>query len=414
LEEAKVVMEADKKIIIGNETVTFEERVTDKNGNSITFLSTKGPVFNKNNELIGLFGIAKDISDRIRYEEKLTILSYHDPLTGLYNRRFFEEELDRLDVQRNLPLALVLLDVNGLKLTNDAFGHAVGDKLLIKVAEVLEKECRDDDIIARVGGDEFVIILPKTDLTETESFVTRIEAQIASESINNVELSVSCGYKIKENVNQNIESVFKNADNNMYRQKLFESSSVHYNTVTIIMKTLFEKNPREEKHSKRVSQLSVTLGEALGLRKSKTKELMILGLMHDIGKIAIGEDILNRSTSLNELEWLEIKRHPEIGFNILKSVLDYNFLAGYVLSHHERWDGFGYPRGLKGTNIPLESRIIAIVDSFDAMTAYRPYRDAIDQKGALLELEKNSGTQFDPELVKVFVKKMRVTESQEK
>lgn len=192
----------------------------------------------------------------------------------------------------------------------------------------------------------------------------------------------------------------------MYRRKLCESSSMLYSTITLIMKTLYEKNKREEKHSKRVSDLCVKVGTTLNLNKEQINELKTVGLMHDIGKIAIDDDILNKPGMLSETEWLEIKRHPEIGYNILRTVNEYAQLAEYVLSHHERWDGKGYPRGLKGEEIPLLARLISIVDAFDAMTGYRTYRSPLSEEDAIEEIRKNAGTQFDPHMVNVFIKSM--------
>ncbi|APF27745.1 diguanylate cyclase domain protein [Clostridium sporogenes] len=350
--------------------------------------------------------LCRDIRERKEMENKLEYLSYHDQLTGLYNRRFFEKELKRLDVGKNLPLTIVMADVNGLKLVNDSFGHAAGDELLEKVSEVIKKGCRSNDIIARLGGDEFVILLPKTDIYETEQIVKNINALALKETVSAVNISISFGYGTKKKEGEKIEEILKKAEDYMYKKKLFESPSMRGKTIGAIINTLHEKNKREEEHSHRVSMLCQDMGHALGLTESETEELKTIGLLHDIGKIAIEENILNKREELTEDEWQEIKRHPEIGYRILNTVNDMLEIAEYVLYHHERWDGKGYPKGLKGEEIPLQSRIITIVDAYDAMTSQRSYRNALQEEIAIEELKINSGTQFDPELVRIFIEKV--------
>lgn len=362
--------------------------------------------FDDQDNPIRLIGIIQDITERKCDEEKIMYLNFHDQLTGLYNRRFFEEELKRLDVKRNYPLTLVMGDVNGLKLINDSFGHADGDKLLKSVAEVLRKGCRGDDIIARLGGDEFVILLPNTDTAETEQILKRINALASQKRVDSIELSISFGYETKHYEEKDIRELFKKAEDNMYKKKLFEGPSMRGKTIQTIIRTLHEKNSREEQHSYRVSELCKSMGEALGLREEEVQELKSVGLLHDIGKIAIDENILNKPDKLTTDEWEEIKRHPEIGYRILSTANGMAEMAEYVLAHHERWDGLGYPKGLKGEKLPLQPRIIAIADAYDAMTSSRSYRGALSKEMAIEELRKNAGTQFDPELVKLFIDKV--------
>jgi len=355
---------------------------------------------------IEIVGASRNIEERKRAEKEILYLSYHDQLTGLYNRRFYEEELARLDVERNLPLTLVLGDVNGLKLINDSFGHAMGDELLKKVAEVLRKGCRADDIIARLGGDEFVIILPKMDVLEAEKVINRLNVLSLEERVGSINISISFGYENKTNIEVKIEEIFKKAEDRMYKKKLFESPSMRGKTIQAIINTLNEKNKREEAHSHRVSLFCEKMGQALNLSEGEIQELKTVGLLHDIGKIAINETILNKPGKLTDDEWKEIKRHPEIGYRILSTVNDMSDIASYVLYHHERWDGKGYPKGLKGEDISLQARIIAIADTYDAMTSERSYRSALPEAIVIEELQKNAGIQFDPKLVRVFIEKV--------
>ncbi|WP_297420973.1 HD domain-containing phosphohydrolase [Clostridium sp.] len=353
-----------------------------------------------------VMAILRDITMRKQLEKNLEYLSYNDELTGVKNRRFYEEELNRLNSKENLPFTIVLGDLNGLKLINDSFGHAVGDDLIKKVAEIIKKGCRSQDIIARIDGDEFVILLSNTEASETEQIIKKINHIAKQEKVQNIDISISFGYETKRNMNEDIKEVFKKAEDYMYKRKLFESSCMRGKTVNTIMNTLNEKNEREEQHSVRVSDLCKSMGENLGFSEKNIYDLKTAGLLHDIGKIALDENILNKPSKLSDDEFEEIKRHPEIGYRILNTVNEMSEIAEYVLLHHEMWNGSGYPKGLKGENIPIESRIIAIVEAYDAMTSQRSYHNAISEKYAVEELQRNAGIQFDPELVNVFINKV--------
>ena len=397
----KKILESDKVLEFNNHSILIS-----KDGIEINIEDSAAPIVQENGEIVGVVLVFKDITDKKERQKEILFLSYHDQLTGLYNRRFYEEEIERLDIEKNIPMTIVMGDVNGLKLINDSFGHVMGDELLKKVSEVIRAGCRAGDIIARLGGDEFVVILPKTDAFEAEQIIKRITDLSLSEKVGLIDISISFGYETKINEEEKIEEILKKVEDNMYNKKLFESPSMRGKTIKDIINTLHEKNKREEQHSHRVSELCKSMGEALGLAEKDIQELKTVGLLHDIGKIAIDENILNKPGKLTEDEWEKIKRHPEIGFRILNTVNDMSDMASYVLNHHERWDGKGYPKGLKGDEIPFISRIITIVDAYDAMTSDRSYRSALSDEIAIGELQKNSGSQFDAELVNVFIEKV--------
>ncbi|MEA3424043.1 MAG: diguanylate cyclase, partial [Bacillota bacterium] len=359
-----------------------------------------------NDEVIGGYGIYTDISERKKAENEIIHMSYHDQLTELYNRRYFEEEFKRLDHERNLPLALIMADVNGLKLINDAFGHAVGDELLKATADVIKDTCRQDEIVARLGGDEFVILLPNTTYKDAEEIVNRIKNSCKNQEIESIEISISFGLDIKKDMEDTIENLFKRVEDFMYSQKLVESPSVRGRMFETIIRTLHEKNKREERHSSRVSELSEKIGRDYGLSDREVFELKSAGWLHDIGKIAISENILNKKGRLTQEEMMEMKKHPEIGYRILSAVNEMSNISEYVLAHHERWDGKGYPKGLSANQIPLQARIISVADSFDAMTRERTYRAVLSEEEAIEEIKRNSGTQFDPDVVEVFINKV--------
>ena len=360
-------------------------------------------VKNGENEVLA---ILRDITRSKELERSLEYLSYNDQLTGLKNRRFYEEELKRLDVKENLPLTIVLGDVNGLKLINDSFGHVTGDELIKKVAEIIKKGCRSEDIVARLAGDEFVILLLKTDADKTRQIIKNINNLTQKEKVQNIDISISFGYETKKYVEEDNQEIFRKAEDYMYKKKLFESPSMRGKTLNAIVNALNEKNEREEQHSVRVSELCESMGKALDLTEREIQELKTVGLLHDIGKIAIEEHILNKPGKLTCDEVKEIKRHPEIGYRILSTVNEMSEIAEYVLLHHEMWNGNGYPKGLKGEDIPLESRIISIADAYDAMTSERSYRKPLSEAFAIEELQRNAGIQFDSELVNVFIEKV--------
>ncbi len=382
--------------IVEKETIRWR-----KDGSPIEVCILAYPIFFQNNQ-IGIYGIYRDINERKRFEQRLKFLSYHDQLTGLYNRRFFEEQLDLMDKEENYPLTIFMADVNGLKLVNDSFGHLIGDKLLTGLASVLRRSCRADYTIARLGGDEFVIAAPKTDDEIIRKTAELILSEAAREKTGSIDLSISLGYETKYTAGENLLEIFKKAEDHMYKNKLFESPSTRAKTINTIICTLHEKNKREEQHSHRVSLICEVMGRTIGLSGEEIKELKTVGLLHDIGKIAIEDKILNKPGKLTDAEYDELKRHSEIGYRILGTVHNMSEMAEYVLYHHERWDGNGYPKGISRYDIPLQSRIISIADAFDAMTSDRSYRNAFSRSVAIEEIIRNAGTQFDPELAVIF------------
>ncbi len=353
-----------------------------------------------------VLAIARNITNQHLYQEQIEYLSYHDQLTGLHNRRSFESNLKQLDREENLPLCIIMADVNGLKLVNDSFGHRAGDTLLSKFVKVMKESAPSENMLFRTGGDEFVILIPNCNEKQADELVKTMKVNCAHERVNAITLSVSFGWDFKNCMEEDVNVVLKSAEDFMYQKKLFEGPSIRGKTISLIINTLHEKNKREEQHSRRVAELCEKLAIKLHMPEDKTKEIKSAGLLHDIGKIAIPENLLNKSGKLTAEEFEEVRRHPEIGYRILCSANEMTDIAEYVLSHHERWDGKGYPRGLAGEEIPLQARMIAIADAFDAMTSIRSYREAASEEDAARELIKHAGSQFDPELVRCFVHKV--------
>lgn len=337
---------------------------------------------------------------------ELNNIAIHDSLTGVYNRVFYESKIIELDKEENLPISVIIGDVNGLKLVNDAFGHFKGDMLLKKIVKILRMSCRKEDIIARIGGDEFVIILPSSDAEVAERVIRSIRENCNKADFYPIKPSISLGFSVKYNKEQAINDVVKEADDYMYKRKLLESKSTRSSIIDSLQKTLEETTFETREHAKRLENLSLRLGKELKLPENNLDDLLLLAMLHDIGKIAIPTEIITKPGKLSKKEWDIIKRHPEIGYQIASSSPELRGIAQLILSHHERWDGEGYPQRLKGEEIPLLARIIAIVDSFDAMTQDRSYHKGVTEEEALEEIKRCAGTQFDPYIVEKFIKMM--------
>lgn len=383
-----------------------DSTLVSKEGLKVPIEDSAAPIRDRDGKTTGVVVVFRDSTEKRQRQREIEYLSYHDQLTGLYNRRFFDEELRRLDVPRNLPLSFIMADLNGLKLFNDAFGHAAGDEKLRKVAKVLKEKCRADDIIARVGGDEFTILLPLTSRDDLEPLMARITDAVSSERVENLPLSLSLGGATKTDPFESAEKVLHSAEDQMYRRKIYDKGDYHRGLVKLILEALYSRSPAEEAHSKNVGALSEAIAQEMGLGQPMIDRLVAAAVMHDIGKIAVRSEILEKEGPLDEAKWEEIKRHPDVGYSILGSANEFNVLAEIVLAHHERWDGKGYPRGLMGEETPLLSRIIGVAEAYDAMVSERSYRKALDREEAIAELKRCAGTQFDPAVVEVLVERV--------
>ncbi len=339
---------------------------------------------------------------RLRAEEKIKYISFHDRLTEIYNREYLDEQLNRLDSSRQLPLSVIMGDLNGLKLINDAFGHHKGDELLKLVAAILKDVTRQEDIIGRWGGDEFLIILPKTSEAKCQRIIARIKENFKNKEWE-VPISIALGTASKTNTHQDIDEVIKEADDRMYNNKMKQGQEVKASMIKSLIINLKNKKYDTHKHCEEVTKLSHKFGKKLNLDNEKIKELILSSSLHDIGLLCIPDKILRKKSELNNDEWEKAKTHPEIGYRIARASDKYTHIAENILYHHENWDGSGYPSGLKNTEIPLFSRIIRIVDAYNSMVNKEIYREKLSPAKAIEELKKNAGTEFDPELVNIFI-----------
>jgi diguanylate cyclase (GGDEF)-like protein/putative nucleotidyltransferase with HDIG domain len=326
-------------------------------------------------------------------------------MTELFNRRFYEEELKRIDVERNLPITIIMADVDSLKFINDAFGHEKGDSLIKHTAQAIKGSCRAEDIVARVGGDEFAVVLPHTDAGTSQKVLARINALISGRKVGAFEVSVSFGAATKTKKDQDIHELIKTAEDAMYRNKLARRAGSKVNAVNNIISTLFEKSQREMEHSKRVGVLCEAIAANIGLDRDTVGQVRLAGIMHDIGKINIDDCILNKKEGLSEFERETVNNHPELGYRILSTSKEFSEIAVFVCQHHENWDGSGYPGGLKAEQILLPARIIALAEAYDAM-ANPFYKKPLGREAIIQELQRCAGKEFDPGVVRVFLEKV--------
>ncbi len=367
---------------------------------------TAAPIKNADNENIGAVIIFRDITEKKQKEDEVIYASEHDYLTDLHNRRYYFDQFHYLNQPQFYPLGLMMFDVNGLKRLNDAFGHHVGDEALIMIGNSLRDVFEEKDIVSRIGGDEFAALLPNTNAETLQAYKEKLVNSIKLRPINKIELSIAVGYVLITSTHKDIDEMQKLAEHHMYSHKSIVGASVRSKAISAILETLTDKYDVEKRHSAEVSRLCKQIGIELELREDELKELEQAGMFHDIGKISIPDSILDKPGKLTDKEFDIIKTHTQAGYQILRAADEYSDLAIHALHHHERWDGKGYPGGIKGEDIPLYCRIINVVDAYEAMTADRPYRNKLSKEYAVSEIIRCAGTQFDPNIAKLFVEKV--------
>ncbi|HSW36271.1 MAG TPA: HD domain-containing phosphohydrolase [Candidatus Limnocylindrales bacterium] len=355
----------------------------------------------RENEVLALI---RDVTEQKITEKQLKNLSMHDPLTEIYNRAYFEEELHRLDGGREYPVTIISADIDGLKLVNDTQGHAGGDKLLLTCARVLKHPLRKNDVLARVGGDEFAIILPNTDFEMGIVIMERIKVALNHHNDQHPDVLLNVSFGLSTSMSgQSLNDVLKAADAQMYKNKLYRSVNSGSKNVSSLITALQTKDFLSQGHATRLQEICRKVAQLNNLSSRQLMDLSLLAHVHDLGNISLPDDIIFKEGPLGEQEWEDVRKHPENGYRIAQNTPDLASVAELILCHHERWDGLGYPLGLEGEKIPIESRILAIADAFDIMTHARPYSRPLSEMQALAEIKRNAGTQFDPKLVEQFL-----------
>ncbi len=349
---------------------------------------------------IMLRGTFQDITVNKNKDEEIRFLSLHDHLTSLPNRRSYEKQINDIDYEKNYPLAIILADVNGLKVINDAFGHEKGDDLLKTVGRVLNAEASDNCIVARLGGDEFVFVSPKTNEAQAKQLVNKLLSIFKHKEINGLEVSVSLGMAVKNSKNIPIKQIHNLAESNMYQNKLnLKNSRLHM--VNIIQDKLFKKHPLEKEIVALVNDYALKMLKYLDVLPDEMHVVDVVSKYYNIGVISIDNKVFSSERSFDNQQEMEYRKHVEAGYQIMLSAYNYDEVALGILYHHEKFDGSGYPAGLKGKEIPLASRLVAILATFSRLKIINNSR-----KKAINYIKSEKDSTFDPELVDLFVDKV--------
>ena len=401
-------------IIEYNELVTIDLDIL-KTGNSFNkiikesadghnlYEINKNPIY-ENNKIIGILTTMKNITNQLLLEDKLKNLSFRDSLTGLYNRTYYNENIAKFNKKINLPLSIVMIDVNGLKLMNDVFTHKSGDLMLIKIAHIINDNIEYSSTCCRLGGDEFVILMPLTTRKNAKRIMNDIQNEISETVINGIHLSISYGVATKKASTDSINEILTRADVNMYNQKNTNNESVRLSQIDQIMDLMKDNLPEEFAHSVLVSKYLEHFATKLDHSNSEIKDFKQIGLYHDIGKIAVNYNLANnKETQIND-EAYSLKRHTELGYIIMKSCNKFQGYAESIYYHHENYDGTGYPRGLKEKNIPYNARFLSIVENICDRISTQDTK----QNNLISYLKDNSGKKFDPELSELIINEIIV------
>lgn len=402
-EVAKRFMEQDKEIMESKKMKVVERRIKGPDGRETIEETIKVPVIDEQDQVWGIVGISSDVTEKIELKEKLMKLSFTDSLTGVYNRACFEEKKEELNNINHLPIGIIMGDVNGLKIINDTFGHLEGDRLLKEMAKILKSVTREEDLIFRWGGDEFVILMPNCDKQKCEDAIAKIIDECEKCDFNLIDMSISLGSSIKNCLGEDIYTNLQEAEEKLYRQKLLNSKSVRSSIIFSLNKSLQEKKLETKQHTQRLTNYAIKIGKRLGFTTAQLDELELVIKLHDIGKIGISEEILLKKGKLTEEEFNIMKSHTEKGYRILQTSSELSHVATSILTHHERYDGKGYPLGLRGEEIPIMARIVNIVDSYDDMISDRGYNIVKNKEDAIKEMRYCKGTQFDPKITDIFI-----------
>ena len=334
--------------------------------------------------------------------EAVQSASVYDNLTKLYNRKFFDNLLSKIKNELLMPVSIVILDINGLKKLNASAGYTAGDELLEKTAVILRRVCLDTDVISRTGSSEFSVLMTGTKEEAAYAVAKNLMRQFYD--LDNSQLTLSMGVAQMHENNSNIFSVFEEARKNLNIAKMLDRNSSNSNIVTMLMSALGAYSQRTVEHCNRLMWMAIDLGNILGMTPAQFSRLAVAAQLHDVGKIGIPDSVLNKKSPLTEEERELVRQHSEIGYRIVRSVPALDEVAIDIQQHHEYYDGNGYPHGLAEENITLNARIIAILDSFDAMTNKSVYATTKTIEEAIGELYRKSHIQYDPHILNEFVK----------
>ena len=332
-------------------------------------------------------------------------MDFKDDLTDIFNRDFFETEMKRRDCKQSTNSRLIVCGVDELELVNNSFGHDLGDAVVQVVAIILKAACRLKGLVARIGDDKFVVFPAGNSQQLLDEICNKIREQtdIYNSDRPIVPISLSIGTAMNHTRKLDMKLLFAKADGSMLRNKLRKQDNVRSTMVNAITDAYEARDYFAEGHGERLQNLIDSFGRSVGLATKSLTSMKLLARFHDIGKVGIPDNILFKTGNLSEPEWAIIRRHSEFGHRIANMIPGLSQIGEWILTHHEWWNGYGYPLGLAGEYIPFECRIFTIIDSFDVMTTGRPYRRAIGVENALNELRKGAARQYDPTLVNHFI-----------
>ncbi|GAA0858364.1 MULTISPECIES: HD domain-containing phosphohydrolase [Clostridium] len=397
-DEAENFVTKDKEVLETGKCIKVESIHTYKNG-KVFLEDIKAPIFGEGNEIIGVVGTSRDITERKKLEDKLTYLSYRDKLTGLYNRTYFDKVSEEYNKNKEDIISIIMGDMNGLKIVNDSLGHLEGDRFIVEISKIIKKVVKDKGEVVRWGGDEIVIILKGTDKDKAIEISEDISNECLLANHKPVPLSISLG--VSSGKGKNINELITEAEKEVYKNKLLNDATIRKATINSIKRNIYN-NDESKKRIKRMMKLANKIGEEMKLSKNEMDNLRLVVKLHDIGKIGISYEILEKGNNLTKEEIELIKLHTEKGYRILQADKDLSHIASAVLTHHERWDGKGYPLGLAGNSIPFCARVVYLLNAYDYMINGK--NEKISEEEAIEVIKKESGKKFDPRLVKVFLR----------
>lgn len=411
-ELARRLNENYKKCLDKRHMISYKEELELPNGKRF-WKTTLSPVI-LNGEIVQIVGSSKDITNSMLIEEKINYYSYHDQLTDLYNRHYYEQELKNMDDDKMYPLSIIIGDVNGLKLTNDIFGHQAGDQLLIKIARIMEECTREEDVVARWGGDEYSIILPNTSNADAKKIVERIQQMTGEQESKTLPLDIALGVATKEDERMYIEDIYKAAEDEMYQVKTKQKNSPNNPLLKKIVDKANNSQLEVLKHTSDLQKKAKALAKSLSLDEEDTDKLLLLCGLHDVGKFAVSESILDHSDHLSDAQWEEYLTHIPKGAEIVNNFNAIKHLRDNILYHHEFWNGKGYISGLEGEEIPYLTRVLQVVDLYDAITSHMFYplkkdvyfTSQLTKEEATEVLKEYAGEILDPEITRVFLKEV--------
>ncbi|WP_217077645.1 HD domain-containing phosphohydrolase [Clostridium baratii] len=397
-DEAENFVTKDKEVLETGKCIKVESIHTYKNG-KVFLEDIKAPIFGEGNEIIGVVGTSRDITERKKLEDKLTYLSYRDKLTGLYNRTYFDKVSEEYNKNKEDIISIIMGDMNGLKIVNDSLGHLEGDRFIVEISKIIKKVVKDKGEVVRWGGDEIVIILKGTDKDKAIEISEDISNECLLANHKPVPLSISLGVSSRKG--KNIDELITEAEKEVYKNKLLNDATIRKATINSIKRNIYNTD-ESKKRIKRMMKLANKIGEEMKLSKNEMDNLRLVVKLHDIGKIGISYEILEKGNNLTKEEIELIKLHTEKGYRILQADKDLSHIASAVLTHHERWDGKGYPLGLAGNSIPFCARVVYLLNAYDYMINGKD--EKISEEEAIEVIKKESGKKFDPRLVKVFLR----------